>query len=105
MKRVTAKTVKTAEDLPILSESIWQRRMVYGGGGFGGGHNTEGVSPLFHQDCQDACISAQTSLQGSAPALHISPSLGGRKDIIGRKGLSVSDDREKKRIKFLSAKP
>lgn len=59
----------------------------------------EGLSPVFHQDCQDVRISAQTSLQGSAPTPHISPSRGGKKDVIGRKGLTLRGDKEKKRQK------
>lgn len=68
---------------------IWRR----------GRDTMEGLSPVFHQDCQDVRISEQTSLQGSAPTPHISPSQGGKKDIIGRKGLTLRGDKEKKRQK------
>lgn len=58
----------------------------------------EEVSSIFHEDCQDACISVQTSPQG-APTPHISPSPCGKKGVIGRKGLTLRANKKKKRAK------
>lgn len=74
-----------------LMYDIWRR----------GRDTTERLSPVFHQDCQDVRISAQTSLQGSAPTPYISPSQGGKKDVIGRKGLTLRVTKRRKDRKLI----